>query len=111
MPLNLQSLGFVTNSTPGTPVPLASSPVLVTGLRLQPRRSASVQNVGNIYIITKSSGGKGVSATIFAVLFPEQVEGRDVVLLQDSKLDLSQIYLDVDNSGDGVLPGFVQPGP
>lgn len=107
------SLGFIVSAIPGTPVQLSSTRLLVRHLRLQPRASATVTNVGNVYV-----GGanltKGTPTTIFAILSPEQTENRssggsDPGLMDPSLVDLSQWYIDADNAGDGVLVGYLLP--
>lgn len=90
-----QSLGFVVVSSAGTKVPLSSSPLQVRAARIQPRSAAGVVNVGNVYLKT----GTG---TVYAVLSPEQVEGIPVPFWTD----LSQWFVDADNSGDGVCVGY-----
>lgn len=102
------SLGFILNAVPGTPVPLSATRLLVRHLRLQPRTSATGVNVGNVYI-----GGptltKNTATTIFAVLSPEQTEGRNFDAADAGLIDLSQWYMDADNAGDGVLVGYLLP--
>ena len=89
-----QSLGFIVVASAGTPQKLSATPLQATGVRIHPRSAEGVVNVGNI--VLKNAAGK-----IFAVLSPEQVQP---FFLQDT--DLAQVYVDADNSGDGVLVGF-----
>lgn len=103
----LGSLGFVTVPTPGTPVALSATRLLVRHLRMQPRSAATVVNVGNTYIIIPGGAGKGTAASIHAILSPEQVEGKDFLSNNDTGLiDLSQVLIDADNAGDGFLVGY-----
>jgi hypothetical protein len=105
----LGSLGFVTVPTPGTPVPLSATKLLVRHLRLQPRAAATTVNVGNTYVIIPGGGGKGTATSIHAVLTPEQVEGKDFLSSNDTSLiDLSQVLIDADNASDGFLVGYSQ---
>lgn len=91
------SLGFVTVATAGSPVPLSSAATVVKLLRLQPRRSNTVLNVGNVYLKTSSG-------SVFAILAPEQVQG--VVNLAEG-VQLSSLFLDADTNGDGALVGYL----
>lgn len=102
MSLTLNSLGFVTVASPGTKVRGTTQfPFLCHFIRIQPRRDASTVNVGNVYIYGSSD------ATLpYAVLFPEQVDG--VQLGGSQSIDLSKVWVDADNAGDGVLIGFNQ---
>lgn len=89
-----QSLGFVTVASAGTPQKLSATPLQASGVRIQPRSAQGVINVGNI--ILKNSSGR-----IFAVLSPEQVQPFPL-----GDTDLAQVYVDADNSGDGVLVSY-----
>lgn len=97
-----RSLGFITVPTPGTPVPLASSGLLVASARLQPRSAPTVVNVGNVYIGTQGMN-KTTGSGVYAVLSPEQVEGFQL----GPYVDVAQIFLDADNAGDGVLAAYL----
>lgn len=101
------SLGFVTVATPGTPVALSASSQNTPQFRVQPRKNATTENAGNVYLITQSTGGKGTATTIYAVLVPEQIEGFVLPPVQSNIYDISNWYVDADVAGDGVLVSYV----
>lgn len=80
---------------------MSASPLLSSG-RVQPRSAPGTPNVGNVYIGNKGMN-KSTGAGVYAVLSPEQVEGFPL----RPAVDLAQTYLDADNSGDGVLIGYL----
>lgn len=101
--------GFVIVASPGTAVSLvgSSKSIKAYGIRLQPRTDISNSNIGNVYIGGKNLN-KANAATIFAILSPEQVEGRDIASATAQALvELADWYVDADNAGDGVLVGYV----
>lgn len=100
MPLP-RSLGFILVTSAGIPVRLASVQQMVSSVRLQPRTSPSSANVGNIYIGSQDMN-KNTGAGVYGILSPEQVEGFQF----PGFMDLAQIWIDADNSGDGVLVGY-----
>ena len=103
MSIGPNSLGFVTVASAGTPVQLVSSAMRVRCFRVQPRKNATTVNVGNVYI-----GGSNLNVStktgIYAILSPEQTEGIEIRYPQDLT-DISQWYVDADNSNDSVLVG------
>jgi hypothetical protein len=96
------SLGFIIVAVPGTKVQFSANNITVRSMRIQPRSAALVPNVGNVYL-------KNASGQIYAVLSPEQVDGRLFIPMGDSELlDLSQWWVDADSAGDGILCGYVK---
>ena len=104
-------LGAVKTVTAGTPSALASSETRATKIWIQPMRSLSVAgttpvpNTGTIYLMN-TSAAKGASSTnIFA-----SIGSLDNVILLESQQregwDLSKIYMDADNTGDGALISY-----
>lgn len=101
------SVGFVTVAVPGTAVPLSAKSIKAYGIRVQPRTDASNSNIGNIYIGGKGLA-KGTPSTIYAILYPDQTEGRDIMAATAAGLlDLADWYIDADNAGDGALVGYI----
>lgn len=98
--INFFSLGFIAVATPGTRVRPFTFPLICQLARLQPRRSASVLNVGNVYIYGQQTGGQP-----YAILAPEQVQG---IPIPYNNFDLSNIWIDADNANDAVLVGYNQ---
>jgi hypothetical protein len=107
MAIAQKSLGLVTVATPGTPQPLTATPTrafqwLATPIKALP----ATANVGNIYLGT-SAMVKATGVGVYRVITPTTLpvaSGR----LDDSVAtwDLSQIYIDADNSTDGLLVGY-----
>lgn len=76
-------------------------------IRLEPRRSQSVVNLGNVYV-GGSNLNKNKPATIYAVLSPEQVDGLPIMSPGSSfDIDVSNWWIDADNAGDAVLVGIM----
>jgi len=93
--------GFaVTVTTAGNPVPLASKTLLCRTFLVQAIQANNVTNTGAIVLgtaaLTKSTG-KGVMGYFGQGAFfsPPLVGNQDY--------DLSQVYLDAYNNGDGVI--------
>jgi hypothetical protein len=94
------STGFIT-ATAGVPKPLSANNLRVRSIRIQPRVSLTVMNVDNVYI-------KNAAGQIYAVLGPEQVDGRSFIPMGDTELiDLSEWFFDVAVTGDGIICGYV----
>jgi hypothetical protein len=88
--------GSKTVTTAGTRVQLSSTPTIVYGLSIQ----AKAANSGNIYVgdsTVSSSNGHILDAGVELELVPPQIRGIDGEML------LSDVYLDADTNGDGVI--------
>lgn len=100
MSFNPTGIGFVNVPNPGTPVALSAASLFCPGFRVQPRRNATTVNVGNVYL-------KDANGNTWAILSPEQVDGKDFALIIDA-YDLSKWFVDADNAGDGMLVGYIK---
>jgi len=105
----LNSLGFVAVSSAGTPVPLSGSSLVVRAFRVQPRKNSTTENTGIVYL-GNSALVKSTGVGVYAILTQEQTEGEliSAASLGSADIDLSQVYLDADNSGDAVLVGYLK---
>jgi len=94
--LNFQSVITKTVSTPGTAVPLASSETYAKRVVIQAGRSDDV-NAGKVYL-----GDSSVDKDSNKCL---EMSPGDVFCLpmgKDDEINLAHLYIDADNSGDGV---------
>lgn len=96
-----KSLGFVVVAAAGTPQLISASQLLVGSIRIHARSSPSVANVGKVYI-GQQGMNKGTGAGVYAIFDPETVENLQIGPL----MDLALIYIDADNSGDGMLISY-----
>ena len=106
------SLGLKTVTTAGTAVVLSATKIRCTKIWIQPLKALNAaaaehtDNVGTLYIMN-SSTAKGAASTNIMAVIPT---GADTILLEASQkggYDLSTIYLDAVNNGDGALVNYV----
>lgn len=93
-----QSLGFVSVTTAGTPVPISATTLKCRGLTIGAFKAKGVANAGgNVYVQDLNGNVLFVvpKGTVFAVPIshPQLSE----------MIDLSALYLDADTSADGAL--------
>lgn len=107
----LKSLGFVVVTTAGMPVQVSASQLISALIRFQAKKNQTNENTGNIYIMTANVPAASNPTKIYAILYPGQasdpVEVGGSPFFIGNGLDLSQIWLDADNNGDGALVGYV----
>lgn len=94
--------GFKTSTTPGTAVPLATglNPVPATWITFFPRIVAGVANTGQVRIggVPNTADSGAIPSGSGAPIGP----GDASVAWPVHDYDLRTLYLDVDQSGDGV---------
>lgn len=90
-----QAFGFVTVTTSGTPVKLASSSTPVNNFTLQGFKAKGTANTGNVYVL--DNAGNVLWTVESGKTFSPGPAG------QQGDYDLSQFQLDAATSGDGVL--------
>lgn len=108
----MQSLGVIVVTSAGTPVVLSSASRKCTEIIFQPMQSLAAAgtrptpNAGFVYILN-SSAAKGAAST--NVLLALDINQPAVTLRAAAKdgYDLSRIWVDADNSSDGVLVSYV----
>ena len=104
-------LGAIKTVTAGTPSSLATGETKATKIWIQPMRSLSaagtapVPNTGTIYLMNSSTAKAIGSINVFA-----SIGSLDNTILLESRQregwDLSKIYMDADNTGDGALISY-----
>lgn len=103
--VQLQGLGEVVVVTSGTAVPLSTVQILTPNASLQ----APATNTGTIRF-----GGSNCATLPAGVLRPgESVEitGPKAAGTSDEEFSLSEIYIDADTDGEGVVVGYFARKP
>jgi hypothetical protein len=107
MSISAQGLGLVTVATAGVPQALAASVTETKDIWIRPLKSIpSTANTGNIYIGNSAmvkSTCVGVMLVIKTGDAPVHVERPRT---SGEFYDLSQLYIDADNTGDGAIIGY-----
>lgn len=89
--------GFVTVTTAGTPVPLASSSLTCWNFTIQAYKAKNVNNAGaHIYVYDNSGTKKLLFILASGQSWSPGQRGS-------GEYDLSTLFIDADSSGDGVL--------
>ena len=107
--MSLHSNGSTTVPSAGTPAPLISSQIRTACHAFMVE--ALPTNVGNIYI-GLSNMNKATMVGVVAVLAKPTANTipsfSSTVSYAPSALDLAQIFIDADSSGDGVVASYVR---
>lgn len=107
MSISAQGLGIVNVTTSGTPQQLTSSVTETKDLWIRPLKTLpGTGNTGNIYIGNSTM----VKATCVGVMLVIKT-GDNPVHIERPRTsgefyDLSKLYIDADNSGDGAVIGY-----
>jgi len=94
--LNFKKVITTTVSTPGTAVPLTSSDIYAKRVVIQAGR-ADDDNVGKVYL-----GDSSVDKDSNKCLEMSPGDVFCLPMCDDDKINLAHLYIDADNSGDGV---------
>ena len=108
---SIRSIGAIVVAASGTPQALSPGVMLsVQNLRITPCKIAGgviAANTGFIYIGSATMNittGVGV----YMVLAPLQTNISGVEINFGDVMDLSNVYIDADNTGDGAIVGYLQ---
>lgn len=109
--------GFKTSTTPGTAVALASKRTMASFVTVFPRKVAGIPNTGEVRIggnpaLTENQQFNGVQTGIPTGSGMPLLPGDAGVLWPmpaPAPVDLATVYLDVNNSGDGVQFVYGKP--
>ena len=108
---SIVSLGAIAVAAAGTPQALSPGVMLsVQNLRITPAKvtgGAIVANTGFIYIGTATMN-KATGAGVYMVLAPLQTNISGVEINFGDVMDLSNVYIDADTTGDGAIVGYLQ---
>lgn len=103
--------GFKRSTTPGTAVSLSAARIMASFVTIYPRIVSGVSNVGEVRIGGNPTVGDNVTLNPNAGKaiptgsgMPLQPGDAGVIwpMMASSPVDLSTVFIDVDNSGDGV---------
>lgn len=102
--MQIQSLGKIAVPTPGTPVPLASTSMLVWKYRVQ----AVIGETGKIWLgdsTLQSASNTGVIKSFWPTGAGGGVADsfEDFADDDDNVIDISQLRLDAQNAGEGAI--------
>jgi len=93
-----QSLGIITVTTAGTPVPMSTASLVVRGVTLSALKAKGTANSGaNIYV--QDAQGKVLFVIPKGTNFVPPLQNPQIA----QTIDLSTLWIDADTSGDGLL--------
>ena len=104
----MQSLGIVTVAASGTPQRLTTNDIKCERISIQPLKAGGAQgtaptpNTGYVYLLNNSTAKETTLANCVLAL----AIGADAFTLPVRGINLSSLYLDADNSGDGALISY-----
>jgi len=107
----MQGLGVIVVASAGTPQVLSATKLECNRVTFQPMRSLSVagtapvDNSGHVYILN-SSAAKGASSTNVLLVLAIGQPATTLPSFAPNGIDLNRLYVDADNSSDGVLVSY-----
>lgn len=108
--MNIVSLGKIAVTSPGTPVPLSPTPLMVSKVRVQ----AVIGETGRIFLGDRPSFNKATGAGVIKEFWPTGAGGGVADEIEfdagtrGNVIDLSKLYLDANVPGEGALVSYWQ---
>jgi hypothetical protein len=106
--MNIVSMGKIRVMSPGAPVPLSASSLMVSGVRVQ----TVIGDTGRVFLGDRQSLNKASGTGVIKEFWPTGAGGgvADEFELEagSNVIDLSKLYLDANVAGEGAIVSYWQ---